>query len=43
MAFRDIHIGRNGFLRLLTAVTRETAKQRIACTGWLRAVQVFTG
>ena len=43
MAFRDIHIGRNGFLRLLAAVARETAKQRIACTGRFRAVQVFPG
>ena len=43
MAFGDIHIGSYRFLRLFAAVARKTAKQRIACAGRFRTVQVFTG
>ncbi len=43
MPFGDIHIGSDRFLRLLAAVARKAAKQRVARAGGLRAIQVFTG
>ena len=41
MAFRDIHVGRNGFLRLLAAIAGEAAEKRVTRASRFRAVQVF--
>jgi len=41
VTLRDIHIGGNGFLRLLAAVAGKAAKEGITRTGRFRTVQVF--
>ena len=43
VAFGDIHIRRHRFLRLLAAVARKAAEQRIARPRRLRAVEVLPG
>ena len=41
VALRDIHIGCNGFLRLLAAVAGKAAKEGITRPGRFRTVQLF--
>ena len=43
VAFGDIHIGRYRFLRLLAAVARKAAEQRIARPRRLRTVEILAG
>ncbi len=43
MTSGDIDIRRDGFLRLLTAIASEAAKERITCASRFCTVEVFPG